>query len=226
MNQIALLSCGEERLGRAVPTALEAVPGIVRSLVEFVGDVVAKPVAESAGWTLATDLVAAEPLPPFDQSAVDGFAFSGVHPPKGIFLTGIVRAGDTLRRLPPGRALHVMTGARLPLGADRVAMQEHCRRSGERVFPPPLAAGANIRRRGEDVRPGDLLARAGTRLDARHVALFAASGHLTVPCLRPLRVALLATGNELSDQPTDASSAGRIRELEHADAVRPALDDP
>ena len=82
----------------------------------------------------------------------------------------------------------------------------------ERVFPPPLAAGANVRRRGEDVCPGDLLARAGTRLDARHVALFAASGHVTVPCLRPLRVAVLATGDELSDRPSDAANSGLIRD--------------
>ena len=140
----------------------------------------------------------------------------------GAPLAGVVRAGDAMRPLPPGGALRVMTGAPLPFGADRVAMQEQCQRSGERVFPPPLAAGANVRRRGEDVAPGDLLARAGTRLDARHVALFAASGHVTVPCLRPLRVAMLATGDELSDRPSDAANSGLIRELEHADAGGPS----
>ena len=194
MNQIALLSCAEDRPGRTAPTAVEDVPRVVRDLVEVVDGVVPLPVARSAGWTLASDLVAAEPLPPFDQSAVDGFAFFGIPDADGAPLAGVVRAGDAMRPLPPGSALRVMTGAPVPSGADRVAMQEQCHRSGERIFPPPLAAGANVRRRGEDVSPGDLLARAGTRLDARHVALFAASGHVTVPCLRPLRVALLATG--------------------------------
>ena len=151
-------------------------------------------------------------MPPFDQSAVDGFAFSGIPDVDGVPLAGVVRAGDAMRPLPSGGALRVMTGAPVPFGADRVAMQEQCRRSGERIFPPPLAAGTNVRRRGEDVCPGDLLAQAGTRLDARHVALFAASGHVTVPCLRPLKVALIATGNELSDCPSDAASAGLIRD--------------
>lgn len=211
MNQIALLSCAENRPGRNTPTALEDVAGVVRDLVGVVEGAVPRPVANSAGWTLATDLFAAEPLPPFDQSAVDGFALSGVPDANGVPLAGIVRAGDATRPLPPGGALRVMTGAPLPTGADRVAMQEQCQRSGELVFPPPLAAGANVRRRGEDVCPGDMLARAGTRLDARHVALLAASGHATVPCLRPLRVALLATGDEIADRPPDANS-GLIRD--------------
>ena len=212
MNQIALLSCAEDRPGRTAPTAVEDVPRLVRDLVDVVEGVVPLPVARSAGWTLASDLVAAEPLPPFDQSAVDGFAFSGMPDAAGAPLAGVVRAGDAMRPLPPGGALRVMTGAPVPSGADRVAMQEQCQRSGGWVFPPPLAAGANVRRRGEDVAPGDLLARAGTRLDARHVALFAASGHVTVPCLRPLRVAMLATGDELSDRPSDAANSGLIRD--------------
>jgi molybdenum cofactor synthesis domain-containing protein len=170
------------------------------------------PVARSAGWTLATDLFAAEALPPFDQSAVDGYAFSAISDADGAPVAGVIRAGDPMRPLPSGGALRVMTGAPVPFGADRVAMQEQCQRSGDRVFPPPLAAGANVRRRGEDVCPGDLLARAGTRLDARHVALFAASGHVMVPCLRPLRVAVLPTGDELSDRPSNAAGSGRIRD--------------
>jgi molybdopterin molybdotransferase len=207
VNQVALLSCAEDRPGRSTPTAVEDVPRLVRDLVDVVEGVVPLPVARSAGWTLARDLVAAEPLPPFDQSAVDGFAFSGSPDADGAAL-----AGDASAPLPPGGAVRVMTGAPLPFGADRVAMQERCQRSGERVFPPPLAAGANLRRRGEDVAPGDLLARAGTRLDARRVALFAALGHVMVPCLRPLRVAVLVTVDERSDPPSDAPNSGLMRD--------------
>jgi molybdopterin molybdotransferase len=212
LNQIALLSCDEDRPGRAAPTAVEDVPEVVRDLVDVVGGAVSLPVEKSAGWTLASDLVAAGPLPPFDQSAVDGFAFCGIPNADGAPLAGLVRAGDAMKPLPPGGVLRVMTGAPVPSGADRIAMQEQCHRAAERVFLPTLSEGDNIRRRGEDVCPGALLARAGTRLDARHVALFAASGHVTVPCLRPLRVALLATGNELGDRSSNAANSGLIHD--------------
>ena len=95
-------------------------------------------------------------------------------------------------------------------------MQEQCQRSGGRVFPPPLAAGVNVRRRGEDVCPVTCWRGPARALDARHVALFAGIGHVTVAvrALRPLRVAMLATGDELSDRPSDAANSGLIRDLE------------
>ena len=89
MNQIALLSCAEDRPGRTDPTAVEDVPRLVRDLVDVVEGVVPLPAAMSAGWTLASDLVAAKPLPPFDQSAVDGFAFSGIPDADGAPLAGV-----------------------------------------------------------------------------------------------------------------------------------------
>ena len=184
---------------------------LVLRAVEPVAGIEHRPVAEAAGWTLARPLTSAEPLPPFDHSAVDGFAMGAAVLDAGLAVAGLVRAGERAGRLGPGEALRVMTGAPVPAGADRVAPQERCVHRAGRVHPPAgLGAGANIRRRGEDVRPGDPLMPAGTLLDARHVALLAATGHADVSCVRRLRVALLATGDELcGDGPL---GAGRIRD--------------
>ena len=198
--------------GRASgPTSVDEVASLVRRAVEPVAGIEHRPVAEAVGWTLARPLTSAEPLPPFDHSAVDGFAMGAVVPDAGLAVGGLVRASERTGRVGPGETLRVMTGAPVPAGADRVAPQERCVHRAGRVHPPPgLGAGANVRRRGEDVRPGDPLMPAGTLLDARHVALLAATGHVEVPCVRRLRIALLATGDELCSG--ERPGAGRIRD--------------
>ena len=197
--------------GASGPTSVDEVASQVRRAVEPVAGVEHRPLAEAAGWTLARPLTSAEPLPPFDHSAVDGFAMGAAVPGAGLAVAGLVRAGERAGRVEPGEALRVMTGAPVSAGADRVAPQERCVHRAGRVHPPAgLGAGANIRRRGEDVRPGDPLMPAGTLLDARHVALLAATGHVEVPCVRRLRIALLATGDELCSG--ERPRAGRVRD--------------
>lgn len=183
----------------AAPAAVEDVPAIVDALVKPLTETVRRPAAASAGWTLAVPPVAADRLPRFDQSAVDGFAWGGSAPRSGLRLVATLRAGDARVEPRRGEAVRLMTGAPIPAGADRVAMQERCRIEGTILYPPPTDAGENVRREGEDIALNDTIAASGTRLDARHTAVLAATGIAEVTCIRPLRVHLIATGNELSE---------------------------
>ncbi len=193
------LSAFNQLAADLAPAAVEDVPAIVDAVVKPVTDTIQRSAAASTGWTLAVPPTATDRLPRFDQSAVDGFAWSGSVPPSGLRLVATTRAGDTQVKLRAGEAVRLMTGAPIPAGADRVAMQERCRYEGTAVYPPPTAMGENIRLEGEDIAPNDVIASPGTRIDARHSAVLAATGISEVTCVRPLRVHLVATGNELSD---------------------------
>ncbi len=155
------------------------------------------------GRILAADIVAPLDLPPFDNSAVDGYAVRhrDLKPDAETRLTvsGRVMAGhrppDTVGA---GEAVRIFTGAPMPAGADTVFMQEDVRTEGEAVIVPPgLKTGANRRLAGEDVKKGSVVLPAGRLLSAADVALAAAIG-LTQLEVRPrLRVALFSTGDEI-----------------------------
>lgn len=208
------LSCAASEGTSGLP--VDRVPEVVRAAVRRVRGVDYRYTAGAAGWTLAASLASDEPLPSFDQSAVDGYAFAATGDDAGARyrVTALARAGRAAGAIEPGEAALVMTGAPIPTGADRVAMQERCERNGGLVIPPAgLGPGANVRRRAEDIAPGDPLVAAGTALDARHVALLVAAGHERVPCVRTLRVAILATGDELrGDGAQDEPAPGSIRD--------------
>jgi len=161
------------------------------------------PLRRAAGRILADDLVAVLPVPPWDNAAVDGYALyhADLHPDRetALVLHGRVMAGSAPCPPPPrGTAVRIFTGAPMPEGPDCVAMQEDCREAGGRVtVPPGLAPGSHRRRAGEDMSPGCLLVPAGTRLDARHLAIAAAQGMTRLKLRKRLRVALLSTGDEL-----------------------------
>lgn len=191
------------------PSSVDDIPALVEALVAPIRETVSRPAAIATGWTLASSPAAVDRLPRFDQSAVDGYAWAGSIPASGLRLLRLLRAGDPAVVLRHGEAVHVMTGASIPVGADRVAMQERCKLDGDIVTPPPTDAGANIRREGEDIAAGTPIAPEGTCLDARHAALLAATGTQTVSCVRPLRIRLIATGNELCDA---APGAAQIRD--------------
>jgi molybdopterin molybdotransferase len=157
----------------------------------------------AGGRILAADIVAPLDLPPFDNSAVDGYAVRhrDLKPDVETRLTvsGSVMAGHR----PPnavgaGEAVRIFTGAPMPAGADTVFMQEDVRTEGEAVIVPPgLKTGANRRLAGEDVKKGSVVLPAGRLLSAADVALAAAIG-LTQLEVRPrLRVALFSTGDEI-----------------------------
>jgi molybdopterin molybdotransferase len=157
----------------------------------------------SLGRVLADDLVAPVDLPPFDNSAVDGFAVrhADLDPRAETRLAVIdrVTAGRSSARAIVGpAAIRIFTGAPMPEGADTVFMQEDCRVENHLVvLPPGLRRGANRRLAGEDIRAGSVALPAGRRLHPQHLALAAALGVSRLTVRRRIRVALFSTGDEI-----------------------------
>jgi molybdopterin molybdotransferase len=157
---------------------------------------------EAAGRVLAEDLPARLTQPPFAASAMDGYAVRAgdvARLPARLKVIGEAAAGAGFRaRLGPGEAVRIFTGAPLPEGADAVVIQENTAREGDRVV---VTAGApdpaHVRPRGLDFGVGEVLLRAGRRIDARALTLAAAMGYAEIPVRPRPRVAILATGDEL-----------------------------
>src|SRR5262245_1245956 len=161
--------------------------------------------ANAQGRVLAADVVAPLALPPFGNSAVDGYAVrhADLAPDRETRLRvgARVTAGrSAAHALAGGEAIRIFTGAPMPGGADTVFMQEDVRTEGDAVVVPPgLKRGANMRLAGEDIRKGAVLLPAGRRLAAQDVALAAAVGLTTLTVRRRVRVALFSTGDEIVD---------------------------
>jgi molybdopterin molybdotransferase len=181
---------------------VDEVERILRERVMPVEETESVPLDAAYGRVLAADVAAPIDLPPFDNSAVDGYAVRSrdldTKAETRLALAGRVTAGTAPRALPAGGAMRIFTGAPMPAGADTVFMQEDVRREDEAVIVPPgLKGGANRRRAGEDVRAGAVALAAGRRLQAQHVALAAAVGLTELPVRRRVRVAVLSTGDEI-----------------------------
>jgi molybdopterin molybdotransferase len=161
------------------------------------------PLREAAGRVLADDIVAPVNVPPFDNSAVDGYAVlaADLDPTRETRLAIVdrVTAGRAASQaLKAGQTIRIFTGAPMPAGADTVFMQEDCRVEGDAVIVPAgLKRGANRRLAGEDMRAGAVALPAGRRLAVQHVALAAALGLTTLRVRRRVRVALFSTGDEI-----------------------------
>ncbi len=168
------------------------------------------PVAEADGRVLSEDLLSGVDLPPFDYSAMDGYAvrvadFSGTGPWR-LPVSAEQRAGGGAQGLVAGSAARIFTGAPMLDGADSVIMQEDAERVGDDVtFQSAPRAGSHVRRRGEDLAHGAVALTAGTRLNPFRLGLAAALDRAEVRVSRRPRVALLCTGDELRD----AGSAAR-----------------
>ncbi len=183
-------------------------------------------VRKAAGRVLGRDCRARDDLPPFDNSAMDGYAVrvedlrgASSRRPVELAIRRVIRAGSREPKpLMPREAAKIMTGAQVPSGADAVVMQEDTAAGQGRVrfFARPKP-GENIRRAGEDVRRGESILKQGAHLRPFEVALLAAQGFPCVEVYRRPRVAVLATGDEL------AAPAGKLRAGQIRDANRPAL---
>ncbi|MFC3226211.1 molybdopterin molybdotransferase MoeA [Marinibaculum pumilum] len=180
------------------------------------------------GRILATDSPAAGPYPAFDHAAVDGYALraaDGAEAPVVLPCTDLSLPGSRPAPLAPGRAARIFTGAPIPDGADSVVMQEACAAVTLPDGTPAVrigtaaAAGGNLRRAGEDMRPGEALLTAGSLLDARHLAAAAAADIGALEVRRRVRVAYLSCGNELL--PPGAPAAAGIPAAR--DSNRPML---
>jgi len=164
--------------------------------------------ADAAGLVLADPVVAHESVPPFANTAMDGFAVVAADTadaPVTLEVTGTVAAGAAATRpLKPGQAMRIMTGAPLPQGADAVVMVERTSYDPEssRVnVEIAVAEGNHVRGAGEDVQPGDELFAPGTVLGAGHLGVLASVGLPAVRVYRRPVVGVLSTGDELVDDP-------------------------
>jgi molybdopterin molybdotransferase len=156
------------------------------------------PLARAAGRWMTAPAIATRDQPPFDASAMDGYAVSGPATPGAVFaLVGEAAAGRAWPgRLTPGQAIRIFTGAPVPEGADRVVIQEDVTREDDRITLGPNADSArHIRPRGQDFAAGSTLS--PRRLRAADLALLAAMNLAHVRVARRPVVAFLATGDEL-----------------------------
>ena len=169
---------------------------------------------DALGRVLATDVIAPVDLPPFDNSAVDGYAVRhadvGAEADTTLAVVGRLTAGRAAaREIGAGEAIRIFTGAPMPQGADTVFMQEDVRAEGGTVIVPPgLKLGANRRLAGEDVARGSVALAAGRRLQPQDVSMAAALGLRTLPLRRRVRVAIFSTGDEIVEPGAPLPAAG------------------
>jgi molybdopterin molybdotransferase len=177
------------------------------------------PIAAAAGRTLATPLAARLTQPPFDASAMDGYAVRAAdigRLPATLTVIGQAAAGHPFAgSVGPGQAVRIFTGAAVPSGADAIVIQEDVARDGASISVREGASeGSNIRTKGFDFRAGDALLEAGRRIGPREVSLAAAMGYGELPVRRRPRIAVLATGDELV-QPGGSLGPGQIIASNH-----------
>ncbi|MSO84554.1 MAG: molybdopterin molybdenumtransferase MoeA [Rhodospirillales bacterium] len=184
----------------------------VRALMSRVGPAPAPEeiaLSEALGRILAEDIAAPCDVPPHDNAAVDGYAvfFADLNAEAETRLpvTGRVAAGHLLGRAARrGEAIRIFTGAPIPKGEgggpDTVFMEEDVRIEGDAVFcPAGLKRGANLRRRGEDIKKNDSVLRQGRRLRPQDLGVAASVGRAKVPVYRRLKAAVFSTGDEVRD---------------------------
>src|ERR1700730_14361644 len=158
---------------------LEEMERLIETRVTPVREVEEIALPDALSRVMAADLLAAADLPPFDNSAVDGYAVRhadlAAQGDTRLAIADRASAGHPAALpLAPGQAIRIFTGAPMPAGADTVFMQEDCRIEGESVVVPPgLACGANSRCAGEDVRRGAIMLPARRRLASADLALAA-----------------------------------------------------
>ena len=187
----------------AVEELLDRVLGTVAVLPDF-----PQPLMDVLGLPLAEDVDAPVALPPFDNSAMDGYAVRAADvegatadEPVELPVVGEIAAGNAaLLALSPGSAVKIMTGAPVPAGADAVVPYEATDRGVARVrISEAVPAGRHIRTAGSDVRVGDRLLDEGTVVGPRQLGLLAAVGRATVRTRPRPRVVVISTGSELRD---------------------------
>lgn len=171
------------------------------------------PLAQLRMRVLAEDALATIDVPPADNSSMDGYALRHADLEAGqreFPVAQRIPAGATGSMLAPGTAARIFTGAEVPPGADCVVMQENCTAgAGAVTVLKPGECGDNIRRRGQDIVAGSVVVERGTRLGPGHVGLLASVGQASATVHAQLRVAILATGDELVE-PGQFAGPGKI----------------
>ncbi|MBK5289050.1 MAG: molybdopterin molybdotransferase MoeA [Acidimicrobiia bacterium] len=175
------------------------------------------PLRDALGLVLAGDIAAGEAVPPFANTAMDGYAVRAAdttHAPVRLRVVGDLAAGHApTTRVGAGDAIRIMTGAPMPPGADAIVMVERTERDGDDgvTIQVPAALGDHIRHPGGDVAEGDAVFAAGAVLTPAHLGVLASLGFADVPAYPRIRVGVISTGDELREGP-GVLAPGQIRD--------------
>ncbi|MDI6819902.1 MAG: molybdopterin molybdotransferase MoeA [Candidatus Hodarchaeaceae archaeon] len=192
---------------------------VVLSNVKQLGSEVV-PFDRALNRALAEDIFSKVDVPPFDRSAVDGYAVQAADTfgaselkPAKLHVVGSADIGAATKlSVRRGEAVKIMTGAPMPKGADAAVMVEHTRVEGSRIAVlAPVTPGKNVSARGEDVKAGEVVLERGWQLRPQDIGMLASTGNVRVRVARRPRVAILATGSELREPGT------RLKRAEIAD---------
>lgn len=199
----------------------EALSILLNDLAE-IGEVGEVPLESALGRVLAEDVVSPMDSPPFDRAAVDGYALRAEdtfqareYNPVELRVVDEIAAGEESKaKVEPGTAVKLLTGAKIPEGANAVLMQEMAEREGSviRVLRP-VAPGQNVAMKGEDVRKGETVLRKGRILRPQDLAILKSLGFKSVGVKRRPRVGIIVTGSELIEEyDEEALKSGKILE--------------
>ena len=169
---------------------------------------------QSLGRILSKDIISKLNVPPFDNTAVDGYAFkySDLNKNKEtkLKLSGRIAAGQNFnKKIKKGEVARIFTGAKVPEGTNTVIMQEDCNVNDNKIIlKPGIFKGANIRKKGEDIKSGKKIITKGSKLKAQDIALIASIGIKEIEVHEKLKVGIFTTGDELFEPGTKASKNG------------------
>ncbi|WP_066072867.1 molybdopterin molybdotransferase MoeA [Neobacillus soli] len=175
-------------------------------------------------FILAESVMAKENVPGFDRSTVDGYAVrakdtygSSESMPGFLNIAGEVKMGTVPdSEVKPGEAVYVPTGGMMPAGSDSVIMIEHCEELDSLLNTyKQVAPGENVIRKGEDIRDGEMLLSAGTKLRPQELGALAALGIADVTVFRQLKVGYLSSGDEIVPYQTETIKEGQIRDINY-----------